>query len=292
MFYDTGLFATATVFLLIHGLLFFKFLFLRGIRAKFWILPMPQNLFFESYNNIFKFLFTGMAGIPFAFVNLPVLIPTLFIGYVLYIMKSMSIIRVYKKWVYLYSGVYSAHDDIDQTKKFTNSMVIDSHILNASIHEEIVFESLPMIVIEIINNIIVLQSAIPYAYFPVAVCGLNVMSGLYHICYYRIYRRIRIVDIPIKIDVMGIVLINLNEIADTNIKSSNKNDGGFDPDTELCLELTDVKSSAQLQRIVNLEKNVYEITKRLSLLEDRNANMEIPERLSLLKDRNANMVSV
>jgi hypothetical protein len=188
--------------------------------------------------------------------------------------------------------VYNAHDDIDQTKKFTNSMVIDSHILNASIYEEIVFESLPMIVIEIINNIVMLQSAIPYAYFPVAACGLNVMSGLYHICYYRIFRRTRIVDIPIKIDIMGIVLINLNETTDTNIKSSNKNDGGFDPDTELCLELTDMKSSAQLQRIVNLEKNVCEITKRLSLLEDRNSNIEITERLSLLKDRNANMVSV
>ena len=270
VFQDAGLFVTAIIFLLIHGLLFFKFLFLRGIRAKFWIIPMPQYLFFESYNNIYKFLFTGVAGAPFVLINLPVLIPLLFIGYVLYTMKVMSIIRVYKKWVYLYSGVYNGHDDIDKTMKFTNNMVIDSHILNASIHEEIIFESLPLIIIEIINNVIMVR-AVPLAYVPVVVCGLNVLSGIYHIIYYRIYRRIPIVDIPIKIDVMGVVLINLNEISDNNTKAGNGE--GLDPDRELCLELNDVKSSTQLQRIINLEKNIVEITERLSLLEDRNANI-------------------
>ena len=151
-------------------------------------------------------------GIPFVFINLPVLLPVLFMGYVLYIMKSMSIIRVYKRWVYFYSGVFNYHDEIDCAKDFTNNMVIDSHILNASIHEESVFESLPMFVIELINNIVVLEKPLAYAYLPVTICALNVLSGMYHIIYYRIYRKINIVDIPIKIDVMGVVLINMNEV--------------------------------------------------------------------------------
>ena len=63
---------------------------------------------------------------------------------------------------------------------------------------------------------------------------------------------------------MGIVLINLNEIVDNNVKGN----GGRDPDKELSLiTLTDLKSSDQLQRIINLEKNlekhVVEITERL-----------------------------
>ena len=244
---------------------------------------MPDCLFFESYNNIYKFLFTGVAAIPYVFVNFPVLIPTLFIGYTLYVMKSMSIIRVYKKWVYFYSGVYNAHDEIDRTKKFNNNMVIDSHILNASIHEEIVFESLPMFIIELINNIVMLKSAIPYGYVPVAVCALNVLSGVYHIFYYRIYWKINIVDIPIKIDIMGLVLINMNEIVDNRIKSNSPTNEGLNRDAE-SLELTDLKSSvsaSQLQRIVDLEntfaemgknndKRFLEITERLSLLENRN----------------------
>jgi len=158
-------------------------------------------------------------------------------------------------------------------------MVIDSHILNASIHEESIFESLPMFVIELINNIIVLEKAIAYAYLPVTVCALNILSGMYHIFYYRIYRKINIVDIPIKIDVMGVVIINMNEVIDNRTKTTNST-GIHSPDAESGVELslTSSVSASSIQRIFDLEKSVTdmdksndkrftEITERLSLLE-------------------------
>jgi len=160
-------------------------------------------------------------------------------------------------------------------------MVIDLHILNASIHEESVFESLPMFIIELINNLVVLEKAIAYAYLPVTICALNILSGMYHIVYYRIYRKINIVDIPIKIEVMSVVLINMNEVIDNRVKTPVRSIVGIhSPDAESGVELslTSSVSTSSLQRIVDLEKSVTdmdksndkrftEITERLTLLE-------------------------
>ena len=217
-------------------------------------------------------MFTGLASIPFVIINLPVLIPTLFLGYVLYSLKSLSIIRVYNKWVYLYSGVYVAHDVVvDQTKQFNSNMIIDKHILNASIFEQILLGCLPSLTIEIINNVNVLATAAPsvlfaLAYLPVAVSGINVLTGLYSICYCRLYLKIKVVDMPIKVSVMNIVLLDTDSDSDSSIKYST---GDYKVDSESGILLSEVKSSlssADLQRISDLEG-------RVKLLEESHQQM-------------------
>lgn len=275
-FHSLALFIPAVVLFALPGFLFIKFLWLRGIRAKFWTLPMPQCLFFESYTNVWKFAFTALASIPFVVINLPFMIPTFFIGYVLYSLKALSITRVYNHWIYLYSGVNVAHDLIvDQTKQPTHATIFDKHVLNASIFEQIFFECVPLLVLQIINNLSVFgtSSAYGYAYLPVVLSGINVITGIYSLCYYRLYKKVKILDIPVKVSVMNYVLLDLD--GDCNIKLDASCDSA--PDNEPGIRLKDINlssdikssvSSFDLQRISSLEE-------RMTLLEESNKKLRI-----------------
>jgi hypothetical protein len=83
-FFSVVVFTLTLFFFVLPTFQLFKLLLSRGIFAKFWILPMPECLFFASYDNIFKIAFTGLASIPFLIVNLPVLLPVCLAGATLY----------------------------------------------------------------------------------------------------------------------------------------------------------------------------------------------------------------
>ena len=84
LFYNELLFVLVLLFFVSSWFHFLKLLWNRGIKAKFWICPIPECLFFSEYDNIFKLAVTGVASIPFVIINLPVLLPVLLLGVALF----------------------------------------------------------------------------------------------------------------------------------------------------------------------------------------------------------------
>lgn len=113
-------------------------------------------------------------------------------------MKSLAIIGVYNKWVYLYSGVSVSHEVLvtDINKPLPVRVVIDKHILNESLYSEILFESLPQIVLQVVNNVYLGTSWTFVSYISVVVSGINILNGIYRVAYYKYYLKINLVDIP------------------------------------------------------------------------------------------------
>ena len=99
-------------------------------------------------------------------------------------MKSLPIIGVYNMWLYLYSGVYN-NSVVGYTKdnRLDANSIIDKTILNESIYSEILLESFPQMLIQIINNILMGGSWSAVSYISVLLSGL-VASSPYHYYYY------------------------------------------------------------------------------------------------------------
>lgn len=128
-------------FYMLPNFMLFRDLYREGTKVRFPF-PVPSKLFFENYDTIYKLLITGIVTLPWVIINSWFWFPWLLFGCFLYSTKVWSIGPVKNFWLRVWTG----------SDKFSTKLVINPSILNESIYLEIVFETFPQLIIQIINN--------------------------------------------------------------------------------------------------------------------------------------------
>jgi len=185
LFYSVGILLVACFFFFLPMFFFWRMLTKHGVHFGFYIGSPPAFAVMEKYDSIPK-AFLGLVGyLPLYIINLPVLLPLFLVGHVLYCCKVFPISRVSNLWLRLYT----------RSTKHTNSVVIIIPLLQESIFEEMLTESVPQMVIQIINNTFT-NVWTPLSYFSTAMSSVMILNGIWRLVYYRLYLKIAINDIP------------------------------------------------------------------------------------------------
>jgi hypothetical protein len=172
-------------FYLLPMFFFWRMLAKHGVHFGFYIGKPPAFAVMEKYDSIPKALL-GCAGyVPLYIINIPVSLPLFLVGHVLYCCKVFPIARVSNLWLRLYT----------RSTKHTSSVNIIIPLLQESIFEEMLTESVPQMVIQIVNNTMTNVWS-PLSYFSTAMSGVMILNGIWRLVYYRIYLKIKIDAIP------------------------------------------------------------------------------------------------
>jgi len=197
-------FALLFSFYLLQMTGFFRILLKRKAWCKFHILSMPQWLFFDEYNNLFKFLATALATVPFLVVNIYVL-PLLFAGMFLWAIKAFTLRCYSDTWFKLWTG----RDDVNQ--HITSA--VDTEMLNDSLVIHLLLESIPSFFISTYNNAGVYGQFYRWGVFAQMsffVSFANICAGLYRIAFYRLYLGIKLDVIPIDFSLFGLNIFSVS----------------------------------------------------------------------------------
>jgi hypothetical protein len=219
LFYNNIICIVCCFFYLLPMFFFWRMLVKHGVHFGFYIGKPPAFAVMEKYDSIPKALL-GLAGyLPLYIINLPVLLPLFLVGHVLYCCKVFPISRVSNLWLRLYT----------RSNKHTSSVVIILPLLQESIFEEMLTESVPQMIMQIINNTLN-QEWSPLSYFSTAMSGVMILNGIWRLVYYRLYMKVAINAIP-------------NDLSDDIFKFSSIEDG----ESPLAGSYTVVKRSTAIE---------------------------------------------
>ena len=206
-FYNSEIFLFMLFFFIVPMILFFKYLYAKNIRARFPIVPIPDTLFFEKYDNILKIIFSGIVLSPYIFINLPFLLPMLLYGMFLYVSNLLSITRIKRFWLLVWTGI--------EQDEFLE--VADPHTLNECIYGTILLESFPQLVIQAINNS-KLNMWTNIAILSSVISGFSCLNGLYRVVYFKFIKGINLIDVPIDISLAGVNFIRIDCSKNSDVK--------------------------------------------------------------------------
>lgn len=185
LFYDVGILVVACLFFMLPMYFFWRMLNKHGVHFSFYIGSPPAFAVMEKYDSIPKALLGLVGYLPLYVINLPVMLPLFLLGHVLYCCKIFPISRVSNLWLRLYT----------RSTKHTNNVVIIIPLLQESIFEEMLTESVPQMVIQIVNNSIT-HVWTPLSYFSTAMSSIMILNGIWRLAYYRLYLKIGVDAIP------------------------------------------------------------------------------------------------
>jgi hypothetical protein len=185
LFYNSIMCIVCCFFYLLPMFFFWRMLVKHGVHFGFYIGHPPAFAVMDKYDSIPKALL-GLAGyLPLYIINLPVSLPLFLAGHVLYCCKVFPISLVSNRWLQLYT----------RSDKHTSSVVIIIPLLQESIFEEMLTESVPQMIIQIVNNTMTNVWS-PLSYFSTIMSGLMILNGIWRLVYYRLYLKIAINAIP------------------------------------------------------------------------------------------------
>ena len=212
-FYNPRIFIASTFFFFFPMTLFFKYLYDKNIRARFPFVQIPNNFFFDRYDNISKIYLTGIKVFPYILINLPFLLPMLLFGMFLYATNLFSISRIKRFWLFLWTGIKQVE---------TPDEIVDSYTHNPCLYNTILLESFPQILIQTINNS-KLNNWTDLAIISSVISGLSILDGIYRVVYYKLIKGINLVDVPIDISIVGVELMKLDRSNVDDLEQSVSN---------------------------------------------------------------------
>jgi hypothetical protein len=193
-FYNFGTFAASLMSILLPSLVFARRLWLRGVRGKFWVWEIPSSIWFGEYDNFYKIMVTSAIISPYLLVNSFVLVPLILLGVFLNGTKVISIGRVSNIWYYCLTG----------KSDYSTTQIIDTQVLNEAIYTHIVCETFFQIIAQVVNNTFMNRWTV-LAYVSISFSALNTLNGLYQITYYKLHRKINLVDLPFSLTLGGLL---------------------------------------------------------------------------------------
>jgi hypothetical protein len=185
LFYNDIICIVCCFFYLLPMFFFWRMLVKHGVYFGCYIGKPPAFAVMEKYDSIPKALLGLVGYLPLYIINLPFSLPLFLVGHVLYCCKVFPISRVSNLWLRLYT----------RSTKHTSSVVIIIPLLQESIFEEMLTESVPQMVIQIVNNTLTNVWS-PLSYFSTAMSGVMILNGIWRLVYYRLYLKIKINAIP------------------------------------------------------------------------------------------------
>jgi hypothetical protein len=160
------------------------------------------------------------------------------------------------------------------------------YLLNESIYTKVVFESIPQLFIQIVNNI-ALNSFSPVAVISIALAGLNTLNGFYRLIYFRFYLGIKLVNIPVHIK--GVSSPDDLAHRQTEMTTMSPISGGVTITAEANNSLTPMPVSTSSGSMVTISKSYFEkLAQKLEFLESEMTarskhDIEVDSRLKLLE---------
>ena len=185
LFYNNIICIVCCFFYLLPMFFFWRMLVKHGVYFSFYFGKPPAFAVMDKYDSIPKALLGFVGYFPLYIINLPISLPLFLVGHVLYCCKVFPISRVSNLWLRLYT----------RSNKHTSSVVIIIPLLQESIFEEMLTESVPQMVIQIVNNTMTNVWS-PLSYFSTIMSGLMILNGIWRLVYYRLYLKINIDAIP------------------------------------------------------------------------------------------------
>ena len=145
-FANIWIFLVTLAFLLLSISFFFRFLHKKKVPACLLYKIIPERYLdgiknYESYSD----RLTAIMGVTLYYLGSLYLVPWLVFGAFLYMTKLFGIIPIQRMWWIGFAG----QDPLRNTDK-----TIDWHYLNESITSEIMFEAIPQLILQLINNIL------------------------------------------------------------------------------------------------------------------------------------------
>jgi len=194
LFFNYIIFLVTCFFFLLPMFFFWRMLVRHGAHFSFYVGKPPSFAVMEKYDNIPK-AFLGLTGyLPLYIINLPILLPLFLLGYAMYMCKVFPMSRVSNPWLRLYT----------RSTRHASSVVVIIPLLQQSIFEEMIIESIPQLIIQIINNTFT-GTWSPLSYISTFVSGCIVFNGIWPLVYYRWYLNMRVGDIPTTPDLTNVV---------------------------------------------------------------------------------------
>jgi hypothetical protein len=125
----------------------------------------------------------------------------------------MAIGGIHNMWLQVWTG----------SNKFDVDHIIDVEVLNESIYMEVLLETIPQLVLQISNNVLLKQPWTGVSIFSVILSGLNALNVTYKLIYYKYYQKMELSEIPVEIKVLGVEIIKLEppEISKMEIHELN-----------------------------------------------------------------------
>lgn len=141
---------------------------------------------FEKYDNVIKIIVTFLLGLPCFIIVSPLVVPWAVFGIFLYMTKLFANKAIQDFWLSVWTG---------EAVKPSGEMV-DKKVLNESIFSEIVFESLPELILQSLNNQLLGEWNI-VGYISAANSALSVANGVYRVLYFKFYLKQNLVDVEV-----------------------------------------------------------------------------------------------
>lgn len=272
------LFIFMIIFFLAPYFLFARELYRESAYAKFRVLSMPQSLLFDRYESFPKTVITCIIAIPFVLINLPFLLPWYLLGSFLFISKALAITAVSDAWYTLWTGITRTTTTTEEdengregqegnttqsTRATSGIIIIDKSALNSSLLVHALFETTPILIIQIINSTFLgTWDAISIASITFSI--LNAATMLYRIGYYRIYHADQhptIDDIPVDLTIAGLLTLPGAEHMRERKDVGSGWGGGVGVELNTVYNTKYAVSTDVLQRLEKLESQVHLLIK-------------------------------
>lgn len=203
-------------YVVLSNVWFYLMLYQRNARPRLYLLPMPQSFVMppEAYDSLWKVLKGAIVALPFVLVNSPVLVPQLVVGNLLYSSKLFALRRASMTWMDLWTGDAFASGENPRREsewKLASESPIDSRILNQSLYAHMLFESLPMIALQVTNATLAGGGAIynldPSVIPSFCVSVLNGSLALYRLVYIKLVKKASLFDTEIDLTISGLDIL-------------------------------------------------------------------------------------
>jgi len=195
----------------------------------------------------------------------------LFIGLLLFATKAFAVSTVSNFWIKYW--VWDEANTYREGLYFEGRVNVD--ILNESIYTEILFETLPQIILQTINNFLISQWNF-ISIFSTIIAGIDLLNGIQRFIYYKVYLRKDLIDIPFQIEFGGITLIDKDSLSDNNSPDLevqyHEKVSSRDNHEETLSDIHQVKLKENYNKIATLKKRINDqksVIQKLEIQKDK-----------------------
>jgi hypothetical protein len=133
-----------------------------------------------------------------------------FVGYIIYSFQLFPISRISNRWLYMF--VYSLRAEKDSyRRRFDTCDAIILPMVQKGKVEETVLESVPQLVIQIVNGYLLGQSFQGFAIFSIALSVLSLSNTVWYYAYWNLFRCKPIRDVPSSLSLYNYKLSGVKE---------------------------------------------------------------------------------
>jgi hypothetical protein len=133
-----------------------------------------------------------------------------FVGYIIYSFQLFPISRISNRWLYMFVYSFKAEKDSHRRRFDTCDAIILPMVQKGKV-EETVLESVPQLVIQLVNGFLLGQSFEGFAFFSIALSVLSLLNTVWYYAYWNLFRCKPIRDVPSSLSLYNYKLSGVKE---------------------------------------------------------------------------------